>query len=146
MASRAQQVKRLARRRAHQVAQRTAKIAGAAPAPTPKAAGRAAAAAAPRVAAGAPGAVGGAAAAPAATVAASVAGGAPAASGRRGMRRFGRGGGGQRQPGWIRQNPGKAMGGAALGISAIGLYRNTGPGVTGNGYMPTGSSSGGRQF
>jgi hypothetical protein len=51
-----------------------------------------------------------------------------------------------RRPSWIRQHPAKAAAFGALGISALGLARNQGPGVTGNGYMPTGSSSGGRQF
>lgn len=49
-------------------------------------------------------------------------------------------------PGWIRRNPGLALGGAAVGLGAMNLRRNTGPGVTGNGYMPTGSSSGGRGY
>lgn len=47
---------------------------------------------------------------------------------------------------WLRRNPGKAMGAAGLGLGAASLARNQGPGATGNGYMPTGSSSGGRRF
>lgn len=50
---------------------------------------------------------------------------------------------GPRQPSWLKQHPAKAAGFGALGLAGLGLARNQGPGVTGNGYMPTGSSSGG---
>lgn len=54
---------------------------------------------------------------------------------------------GRETAGWVRRNPGKTMAlgmlGATTAMSAGSLMRNQGPGVTGNGYRPVGSSSGG---
>lgn len=166
MPSRGQAAKRLARRKFHAGQGRTAR-GGAAPAPTPQAAGKNAARTSPRVAAGAPPASSAPTPPPAAATASAVAAGGPPASGRRqtfdtlsgrqrrkigrSMRGLGQGlaptfGGTRKAPSWVRQHPGATMGAGALGLSAMGLYRNTGPGVTGNGYTGTGNSSGGRGF
>ena len=47
---------------------------------------------------------------------------------------------------WIRRLPATAMGAAGLGLGGMSLLRNQGPGATGNGYRPTGTSSGARRF
>ena len=62
------------------------------------------------------------------------------------MRPKSSGAAGSAQPSWIRRNPGKALGIGAVGLGAMNLRRNTGPGVTGNGYRPPGARSGGRGF
>lgn len=135
------------------------KSAARAQAATPKAAGRKAAATSPRVAAGAPAATG---RMPGtATVPGTVGSGSgsrnwidPNSLSRRQRRAVGRGlnnmvgnpRGGARA-GFARRNRNKLIAGGVAGAYGVGsLYQNTGPGVTGNGYVGTGASSGGRGF